>query len=413
MKEFILNNNLKLIHKKTECELSSICISLDAGAGKEKEILGLAHATEHNIYKSTHKRNEDEINRDLNNIFGFQNAMTNYSYVIYYGTSLNEDLESGIELFSDILINASFTEDGFSEEMNVIKEELNEWDEELEQYCEDKLFLNVFNEKRRIKYPIIGKKESLDNINLENIKQFYNENYFPENTTIVIVSKNDSYEIKELVEKYFGIWQKRYKSREEYKNKIEYSMPETTTFNNTKKGIKNSRIEIIAPIHELSFEELRLLRVFNAYFGDGVNSVLYDALRTRRGLIYDVICNIDYDNYIKLYKINFTTQKRNVDKALKIVKDIIENLEMLKEKLSEEDVRKLCKTLTIKKLFNEEKSIIFAKELATYDTMFKDYTKYNKYYDYSKNITVNEVIEIGKKVLSNISVQIISAFAED
>ena len=33
----------------------------------------------------------------------------------------------------------------FKEEMDVIKEELKEWDEELEQYCEDKLFFNCFD----------------------------------------------------------------------------------------------------------------------------------------------------------------------------------------------------------------------------------------------------------------------------
>ena len=65
--------------------------------------------------------------------------MTNYPYVIYYGTLLNEDLDNGMEIFSDIIIRPAFPIEGFKEEMDVIKEELNEWDEELEQYCEDQL----------------------------------------------------------------------------------------------------------------------------------------------------------------------------------------------------------------------------------------------------------------------------------
>ncbi|MDU5261925.1 MAG: insulinase family protein, partial [Clostridium celatum] len=128
MKDFIFNNGLKLIYKKSNSELTSIAISLNAGAGRDEDILGVAHATEHMVYKGTKSRNEKQINEELSNIFGFQNAMTNYPYVVYYGTLLSEDLEAGIELFSDILINPSFSEDGFKEEIDVIIEELKEWD---------------------------------------------------------------------------------------------------------------------------------------------------------------------------------------------------------------------------------------------------------------------------------------------
>ena len=164
--EVLLNNGIKLIYKKTMSKLTSLSISVDAGACKEKMLMGLAHATEHMVYKGTKKRSENEINKELSSIFGFQNAMTNYPYVIYYGTMLGEDFENAIELFSDIIINPTFKEEGFKEEMDVIKEELREWDEELEQFCEDKLFLNSF-EKRRIKYPIIGRMDDLEKITLK------------------------------------------------------------------------------------------------------------------------------------------------------------------------------------------------------------------------------------------------------
>ena len=209
MEEYILDNNLKLIYKHTESELTSICISIDAGAGVETEKYGIAHATEHMVYKGTKNRTEKEINEDLSNIFGFNNAMTNYPYVIYYGTLLGGDLKKGVELLSDIVVNPRFNEDGFKEEMDVIKEELKEWDEELEQYCEDKLFLNSFN-NRRIKYPIIGTKEGLDSITLSDIREFYSKYYFPENTSIVVISSVSFDKVKDIVAKYFGEWNLSY-----------------------------------------------------------------------------------------------------------------------------------------------------------------------------------------------------------
>ena len=216
--EYTLKNNIKLIYKKTTSNLTSISISIDAGACKEKHLLGVAHATEHMVYKGTKNRTEEKINKDLSKVFGFQNAMTNFPYVIYYGTMLNEDFEIGTEIFSDIILNPIFPSEGFEEEMKVIMEELKEWDEDLEQFCEDKLFINSFK-NRRIKYPIIGKADHLKKIKLEDIKGFYKENYLPYKTSIAVVSSLEFENVKNIIEKYFEAWENS--ECEEINEKIE------------------------------------------------------------------------------------------------------------------------------------------------------------------------------------------------
>jgi len=432
LQEYVLSNNLKLVYKPSESGLTSICISLDAGAGVEKEKLGIAHATEHMIYKGTKNRSEEKINEDLSNIFGFNNAMTNYPYVIYYGTFLSEDLKEGVELFSDILINPDFKEDGFKEEMDVIKEELKEWDEELEQYCEDKLFFNSFK-SRRIRYPIIGTEESLESITLNDIKEFYNRYYFPENTTIVIISSIEFDKVIHIVNKYFGKWENNLKAsvkeecnykielkddiviNESIKNNlldtnIEYEQPRLNLFRNKREGIKTCKVQIVCPIDELSEKEIKAFRIFNQYFGEGVNSILYDTLRTKNGLIYDVITKISNENYIKLYKITFGTSKEKLEKALRLFNECVENicnLNKLEESISDDTIKKLVKSYKLKRLFREEQSIILAKELATYDTMFGDYKIYMDEISDLNELSKNIIFKVGKKVLTNLTIQII------
>ena len=58
--------------------------------------------------------------------------------------------------------------------MDVILQEWKEWKEDFEQYCEDELFYNAYNQKR-IKEMIIGKEESIKNITLQELKSFYEE----------------------------------------------------------------------------------------------------------------------------------------------------------------------------------------------------------------------------------------------
>ena len=406
MKEYKLSNGIKIIYKQNNSELSSICISFDAGAGRDGEILGVAHATEHMVYKGTTTRSEKQINEELSRIFGFQNAMTNYPYVIYYGTLLNEDLEYGLELFSDILINPSFSTKGFKEEIDVIKEELKEWDEEIEQYCEDKLFFNSM-ENRRIKYPIIGTKESLESLSLKNIEEFYNKYYCPSNCVITVISSLEFERVKDMVERQFGMWQGKVSLKEVIKIETNIN-PKKGYFINHKEGINSSKVQIIFPIHQLQHLELKALRIFNQYFGEGVNSVLFDTLRTKHGLVYDILTRVCHEEFINIYKITYSTSHDNVQKSIDIIKEIIEDVKNLKNTITDEDIRLLAKSFRLKKLFAEEQSVRLAKELATYDTMFGDYRLYLDESKDMEKLSVDFIIDTAVKVLENMSIQVIS-----
>ncbi|MDU5106702.1 pitrilysin family protein [Clostridium sp.] len=403
--EFILKNKIKLIYKKTTSNLTSISISIDAGACKEKDLLGVAHATEHMVYKGTKNRTEQEVNKDLSKVFGFQNAMTNFPYVIYYGTMLNEDFERGTEIFSDIILNPTFPSEGFQEEMKVINEELKEWDEELEQFCEDKLFLNSFK-NRRIKYPIIGTTKDLEKINLEHIKEFYRENYLPNKTSIAVVSSLEFEEVKNIIERYFESWENScYEEKEE---EIIYDKDNFGVYKDKRDGINSCKVQIIFPIDELNYEEIKALRIFNEYFGEGVNSLLFDTLRTKNGIVYDILTKISCEKYIKLYKITYSTSKENLDKSLELINKCIEEIDKFEKVITEEEIRDFIKSMKLRRWFREEQNIILAKELSTYNTMFGDYKLYSEEFNNLLNMDKKYILEVAKKVFKYKSIEVIS-----
>ncbi len=403
MEYYQLDNGVKIIYKNIQSKLTSISIGLDAGAAVEKNIMGVAHATEHMVFKGTKTRNEQEINKIFHKNFAFHNAMTNYSYVIYYGSLLEEDFEIGIDILSDILINPVFPKEGFKEEMDVIIQELKEWDEDIEQYCEDRLFFNAFNENR-LKYPIIGSVQGLKNMTLEDLREFYKENYVPSNTSIAVVSSLDFNSVKETINRFFGRW----KFRKRNKMISSSERPKKGIFVEEKDGIKVSRVEIIFPIKELSEIQLKMFKLFDAYFCVGADSVLFDKLRTKNGLVYDVCSEIDYDKDVKLYKIMFTTSKKNVKKAIKLVKESIKEVKKDAASLDEERIKELCKNIKLRKLFKEEQSIQIAKEISKYSVMFNDYKVYENMLENMNNILVKEMLAIGDEVLKQATIQVIN-----
>ena len=388
--EFVLENGVRLVYENRKSDITSFCIGFEAGAAMEDSIYGTAHATEHMVYKGTKNLTEAMINKELSSIFAFQNAMTNYPYAIYYGSLLKEDFEKGIKLFQDILLHPEFNEDGFKEEMDVIKQELNEWDEDLEQFCEDKLYFNSIN--NRLKYPIIGRHNDLNKITLKDIKEFYNKYYYGNNAVISVVSSIPFNEVKDIVIKYFGKMRKGpCKDIKDISGNIKSGI-----FEDYRNGIGSSRVEIIYSISNLTNEELGTLKVLDEYLGKGVNSLLYDTLRTKNGLVYDILTNISYEKHISLYKITFNASENNLNKAINLVENSIKNI----KKLNENEIKALLKQIKLKKLFNEEKSINYAKKLCLDKLM-------NKEIEIKEHITGNDIINLWKKVLVNPSIEII------
>lgn len=401
MQELVLKNGIKLIYEKSMGMLTSVSIGLEAGASVEDDILGLAHATEHMVFKGTKHRSEVEINEEFSKLFCFSNAMTNYPYVIYYGTLLGEDLKKGIELLSDILIYPTFPLEGFKEEMNTIVEELKEWDEELDQYCEDKLFIYSFIQNR-LKYPIIGREKDLKSITLEDIKKFYKKYYSPQNTSIAIVSSLELEEVKEIVEASFLKWE----GNEVYINESN-ERPLSGVRKDIKTGINTCRVEMVYDIKNLTYTELKAFRVFNEFFAEGINSVLFNNLRTKNGLVYDVLSAISNEKHIGLYKIMFNVSERNIDKALDIIEKSILQISDYKEILTTSKIKELSKSVKLKKLFKEEQTVRLANNLVTHSVMFDNMEEYKNMLDGLDNLDAKFILDTGIKLLKNPSIEII------
>ncbi len=68
------------------------------------------------------------------------------------------------------------------------------------------------------------------------------------------------------------------------------------------------------------------MRIFNSYFGEGTSSVLYDEIRTKRGLVYDIKGFLKNESGIKLYSISLGTSKENIELAMKLIDDNIKKL---------------------------------------------------------------------------------------
>ena len=402
MKAYILENGIKLICQHREGAITSFCIGFNAGALEEETYnIGTAHVVEHMVFKGTAKRTEKEINKEMERIFGFSNAMTNYPYVIYYGYVNSVDFLNGFELYSDILLNPAFSREGFEEEMKVIKEELRDWKEDLSQSCEDHLLANAFSQ-RRIKDLIIGSEESLKKITLEEVKRFYHEFYFPENCVITTVSSLDPDYIYEQINHLFGTWNRDGKEI----SKVKYEKNRAETFVNLA-DMEGAKIHYIYPLDNLSRKELLALKYINTIFGEGTSSILYDEIRTEMALAYEVFSHIKYERGIQLLSINISSSKKNIQEVIKGVETSINKLKNYTW-MKKNTIKDIKKRLILKEGLAFEKSIELCKRLTVDQLMFNDYTYLLESY-HNFNISKEDIRITIDKVFKNPTIQILWA----
>lgn len=404
MEKYTLKNGIKLIYEHRAADITSFCIGFNAGALEEtgEFKLGTAHAVEHMISKGTKTRTEKEINELCDEIFGFENAMTNFPYVIYYGTSLSQDFERGFELYSDMILNPTFPEQGFKEEMNIILEELKEWKDDVQQHCEDSLLSNAFN-KKRIKNLIIGTEESVKAITLEDIRSFYDRYYAPGNCVISVCSSLTIENIIFVVEKYFKNWKKSFYGIEKDKKELN----KYGTFKEEISSLKGAKLQYLFNIDYLDEEEVKALTVFNAAFGEGTSSVLFDEIRTKNGLAYDIGSFIKNERGIKFFTINIATSEKNLERVLSIVDSSIYNMKSRVGYFDEKKINLLCKGIKLKRQLKLEKSIQLCKELTTYELMYGEAKKVYDEVIELHYINEEKILKVINKVLNKPTIQIL------
>ncbi|AQW24613.1 M16 family metallopeptidase [Clostridium perfringens] len=403
MQKIILNNGVRLLYKFKDIEHTSFCISLESGANAEnKDEIGMAHALEHILFKGNEKLKEDEINEKLDDLFGFNNAMTNFPYVIYYGTTAKEDFEEGFSLYSDIVLNSDLQEFGFSEELNVIKQESDEWKEDLEQHVEDLALMNGLPAER-IGNLIIGEKNHIEAISFQGLKDFYEKSYLSENMIVSVVSSLSLEEVKEIVEKNFNRAKRGKISKYSLERNINCGI-----FSKKIEGNTGAKICCLFDINNLSMEEVTLLKVFNLWFGEGVSSVLYDEIRTKNGLAYEVYSEVKYEKGIRLFKIYLGTSKEKEEEALGLIEKCISKAMDIEDYLSEEGLNKLIKRFKLKNSLDLEKSIVLANRMAIYETMFDRGEYIFEELNLVENLSLKDMKNLIKRVLKKSIVQIIN-----
>src|SRR5690554_3565218 len=199
-----LKNGLRIVFKPAALPIAHTCMIINAGTRDERPSqFGMAHFTEHLIFKKTQKRSTNQILNRLELVGADLNAYTTKEYTCIHASFLNEHLPRTLDLFEDILFHSTFPEPEIEKEKGIILDEIASYEDSPEDAIADDFEDLVFS-GHELGHNILGKAESLTSLQKQHFVDFVKTYYQPGNMVLGITADFPLKKIQRLCERYFG-----------------------------------------------------------------------------------------------------------------------------------------------------------------------------------------------------------------
>ena len=165
---------------------------------------GVAHVLEHMLFKGTKAVPGGEFSRIIAEAGGRDNAFTSRDYTGYYQALHKSQLGLAMRLESDRMVNALIAPDEFAKEIKVVIEE-RRWrtDDRPRSLVYEQLSAAAFR-AHPYRNPVIGWMSDLENMRVQDAREFYDAWYAPNNATLVVVGDVTAEEVFKLARQHFG-----------------------------------------------------------------------------------------------------------------------------------------------------------------------------------------------------------------
>lgn len=321
---------VRFAFKRTKSQVAYSALSIKSGTRNEQsDLSGIAHLTEHMLFKGTLKRTPQEITDRLEKLGGDLNAYTTKEETVLYATVLKEDASKAVDLLFELAFTSTFPQEELDKERHVVIDEINMYKDSPSECIFDN-FEELLFEGHELSRQILGDARSLRKINSSDLKRYVSENFKPERMCISIVADITPQRALKLAENAIASY-----IPAEYTPKAETGHPATSgrkpsEVHFTKEIVKkNHQVNCIVGTTACSFydeERMTLILLNNILGGPSSNSRLNQALREKNALVYSVDSSYGQFTDSGSVMIYFGCDKGNLEECLSLVHSEIARL---------------------------------------------------------------------------------------
>ncbi|MFZ9615670.1 MAG: M16 family metallopeptidase [Fluviibacter sp.] len=150
-------------------------------------VTGVAHVTEHMMFKGTPSVGPGEFNRRVAAVGGRDNAFTSTDYTAYFQQVPATQLKTVMALEADRMRHLTLEPAGYSKEIQVIMEERRMRTDDQSSARVHEAMNAVAWQAHPYRRPVIGWMSDLEQMTVADVRDWYRRWYVPNNATLVVV----------------------------------------------------------------------------------------------------------------------------------------------------------------------------------------------------------------------------------
>ena len=275
---------------------------------------GISHFIEHMLFKGTTNRTAYDIAREIDAIGGTLNAFTGKEYTCVYARVLKRDMDIAIDILADMYKNSLFSEEDIEREKQVINQEIKMIDDNPEEYLFD-MFSATYYKGHPLGMPILGKEENVQQMSRERLLTHFSRYHAPANTIVTASGRIDHDAFVTKIEKLFG---------------------ESVSKGETAPSVEKPSACVGIDVYEKDLEHIYLcigtdgvgqtdrgrypLYALNAIVGGSMSSHLFQEIREKRGLVYNIFSYVNCFHDAGNFGISTSTSLEYLEEVISLIK---------------------------------------------------------------------------------------------
>ena len=306
------------------CALSIKCGTRDEGGFHS----GIAHFTEHTIFKGTEHKSARVINGYLDRLGGELNAYTTKEEIVLHATVLKEDLAKAAGLLFELATQATFPKKEIETEKGVVIDEILSYKDSPADDVYDRFEGDLFA-GHPLGTPILGTPASVRKITSEELRAFVKANFTPDRMAFTAVADIEEGRMEKGVLKLAG----KFFAGTAPDSKAAEAVPVPVPANRFDRTVEKRNHEVnaviggTAPSLYEEKERVGTVLLANILGGPASNSILNDILREKNGWVYGVECGYTQYRDTGILAISLGCDRENLDKCFAAISKAIEDLQ--------------------------------------------------------------------------------------
>lgn len=371
------------------------------GSSKEiRGITGISHALEHMMFQGTPSLPGDGFAVLISDHGGRNNAFTGDDYTAYYEELDASNLPISFQAEADRMTNLVLSPEAFAKEIQVVMEERRMRTDDNPQNLTWERFMAVANPMGPYHHPVIGWQDDLDQMKVEDLRNWYQNWYAPNNATLVVVGDVNADKVFELAKQYFGNIPSRalpqMKTKKELpslgEKRIKVNLPAKLPY-----GIWGFDVPTLNTATPEQQSEIYALVLVSALLDGG------ESARFSRNLIRGQEVAASVSTYFDPFKSHstqfvFTGIPSEGHSVEDLEKKILEQIEILKDELvSAEELQKTKNQLLAQEVFEKDSMSEQATLLGLLETVGLSWHLADDFADKIKAVTPEQIQAVVKK----------------